>query len=206
MLREEGIDYLELRCIDLNPNSHIGITEEQIYFLDLLILYCFFMDSPEITTEESNELFKTHKTIVNEGRKPDATINTLEGKSTVEKSALEIISGMEEIAIFMDQEVTQDGNNSWLEKIQDKREMVNNLDLSLSGSLLKEIKEKGMSFQEYSMNLSLQHNEKLNSIPESETHNFDEVARNSLNEAKNIEQAGQADFEVYLKEFLSKIS
>ncbi len=206
VLREEGIDYLELRCIDLNPNSHIGITEEQIYFLDLLILYCFFMDSPEITTEESNELFKTHKTIVNEGRKPDATINTLEGKSTVEKSALEIISGMEEIAIFMDQEVTQDGNNSWLEKIQDKREMVNNLDLSLSGSLLKEIKEKGMSFQEYSMNLSLQHNEKINSIPESETHNFDEVARNSLNEAKNIEQAGQADFEVYLKEFLSKIS
>ena len=206
MLREEGIDYLELRCIDLNPNSHIGITEEQIYFLDLLILYCFFMDSPEITTEESNELFKTHKTIVNEGRKPDATINTLEGNSTVRKSALEIISGMEEIAVFMDQEVVQDGNNSWFEKIQDKREMVNDLDLSLSGSLLKEIKEKDTSFQEYSMKLSLQHHEKLNSMPESETHNFDEVARNSLNEAKNIEQAGQADFEVYLREFLSKIS
>ena len=89
---------------------------------------------------------------------------------------------MEEIAIFMDQEVTQDGNNFWLEKIQDKG-IVINLDLFLSG-LFKRNKEKGMNFQEYSMKLSLQHHEKLNSIPESETHNFDEVEEIHLMKTK----------------------
>ena len=61
VLKDEGIDYLELRCIDLNPSSPIGINKEQIYFLDLLILFCFFTESPEITNKESKELFKTHK-------------------------------------------------------------------------------------------------------------------------------------------------
>ena len=32
VLKDEGIDYLELRCIDLNPSSPIGINKEQIYF------------------------------------------------------------------------------------------------------------------------------------------------------------------------------
>ena len=41
VLNNEGIDYLEIRCIDLNPNTFVGISEEQIYFLDLLILFCF---------------------------------------------------------------------------------------------------------------------------------------------------------------------
>ena len=63
ILNDQGIDYLELRCIDLNPNSFIGISEKQIFFLDLLILYCFFTESPEIQEDESKELFKNHKII-----------------------------------------------------------------------------------------------------------------------------------------------
>lgn len=206
VLRDEGIDYLELRCIDLNPNSHIGITKEQIYFLDLLILYCFLMESPEITTSESNELFKTHKTVVNEGRNPDAIIQTLEGQITIREEALNIIEGIEEIAVFMDQEVTSTETNLWQKTVSDTKKMILDPDSSLSGSLLKELEKREISFQDFAMELSLIHNENLNNFSDIEGYNFQEVAKNSINDLEKIEQGEQKGFEDYLEDFLSKIS
>ena len=71
------------------PKSLCCISEEQIYFLDLLILFCLLSDSPDITESESIELFKTHKTIVNEGRSSEAFITTLKGKISIREEVRE---------------------------------------------------------------------------------------------------------------------
>ena len=39
LLKDQGIQYVEVRGIDLNPNSPLGITEDQIRVLDLLLIY-----------------------------------------------------------------------------------------------------------------------------------------------------------------------
>lgn len=41
----EGIDHLELRMIDLNPYSEIGIEKEDVDFIQLLIVYCMSKES-----------------------------------------------------------------------------------------------------------------------------------------------------------------
>ena len=52
-LKENGIEYLEIRSIDLNPYSTIGISMEDIEFLELVSLYCALSDAPKINDVES---------------------------------------------------------------------------------------------------------------------------------------------------------
>ena len=52
-LKENGIEYLEIRSIDLNPYSTIGISMEDIEFLELVSLYCALSDAPIINDVDS---------------------------------------------------------------------------------------------------------------------------------------------------------
>ena len=205
VLNNEGIDYLELRCIDLNPKAFVGISEEQIYFLDLLILFCFLSDSPSITESESNELFRTHKTIVNEGRSSEASITTLKGKMSIREEAVRILDGMQEIAEFMSEEVSQ-GDSKWTDTLTHQKEVINSLDKSLSGSLLEEIKSKNLNLQEYGMKMSLIHKEHMDNLATDDEYFFTTTSQDSLETAKKIEESNQENFEDYLKDFLNKIS
>jgi glutamate--cysteine ligase len=39
-LENRGVEYIEVRALDVNPFSAVGITTEQIYFLDVLLTFC----------------------------------------------------------------------------------------------------------------------------------------------------------------------
>ena len=52
-LKKTGIEYLEIRSIDLNPYSEIGISIEDVEFLELLSLFCSLSDSPKIDEAEA---------------------------------------------------------------------------------------------------------------------------------------------------------
>ena len=46
-LSEEGIDYLEVRTIDLNPYSRIGVDINDLHFMHLFLLFCLFKDEAD---------------------------------------------------------------------------------------------------------------------------------------------------------------
>lgn len=52
-LKNHGVEYLEIRSIDLNPYTSIGISIEDIEFLELVLIYCALADSPPIDEVES---------------------------------------------------------------------------------------------------------------------------------------------------------
>ena len=53
-LKNKGIEYLEIRSIDLNPYTKIGISLEDIEFLELVLIFCALSDSPLISDLESD--------------------------------------------------------------------------------------------------------------------------------------------------------
>ena len=74
ILSSQGIEYLELRCVDLDPFNPIGIDRSQIDFLDAFLLFCFTKESPPLDKNEASLLKEKHKKIVNEGRNPNLKI------------------------------------------------------------------------------------------------------------------------------------
>ncbi len=54
-LANRGIGYVELRAVDVNPYSPIGIDEHTAGFLEVLALYCLLQDSPALLDAEQSD-------------------------------------------------------------------------------------------------------------------------------------------------------
>ena len=52
LLKEFGIEYLEIRGVDISPSDITGMSKHHIRFLDLILIYCLILPSPKITSEE----------------------------------------------------------------------------------------------------------------------------------------------------------
>ena len=55
-LRERGVEYVEVRLLDLDPFEPIGITAQSLRLLDVFLLHCLLADSPNDTPAEIEEL------------------------------------------------------------------------------------------------------------------------------------------------------
>ncbi|MGJ7485351.1 glutamate--cysteine ligase [Variovorax sp. LT2P21] len=69
-LRERGVEYVEVRLMDLDPFVPIGITAQTIRFLDVFLLHCLLSDSPNDTPQEIAELAHNQHLTAARGREP----------------------------------------------------------------------------------------------------------------------------------------
>lgn len=69
-LESRGVSYIEVRALDVNPFSPLGIDENQFYFLDVFLLHCLLKESPKFTQAAYDESEHNLDTTVIEGRKP----------------------------------------------------------------------------------------------------------------------------------------
>jgi glutamate--cysteine ligase len=69
-LRERGVEYIEVRLMDLNPFEPIGIDAATLRFLDVFLLHCLLSDSPPDTPDEIHELAENQRLTAARGREP----------------------------------------------------------------------------------------------------------------------------------------
>src|SRR5690349_16948534 len=69
-LRERGVEYVEVRCMDLDPFVPVGITARTMRFIDVFLLHCLLSDSPDDTPEEIVALARNQQRTAARGREP----------------------------------------------------------------------------------------------------------------------------------------
>src|SRR3954470_2196513 len=69
-LRERGVEYVEVRLMDLDPFSPIGIKAQTMRFLDVFLLHCLLADSPPDTPAEIAALGRNQHKTAAFGREP----------------------------------------------------------------------------------------------------------------------------------------
>ena len=69
-LRERGVEYVEVRCMDLDPFEPVGIAAPTMRFLDVFLLHCLLSDSPPDTPEEIAALGRNQHRAAERGREP----------------------------------------------------------------------------------------------------------------------------------------
>jgi glutamate--cysteine ligase len=69
-LRERGVEYVEVRLMDLDPFVPVGISAQTIRFLDVFLLHCLLSDSPDDTPQEIAELAHNQQLTAARGREP----------------------------------------------------------------------------------------------------------------------------------------
>ena len=69
-LRERGVEYVEVRCMDLDPFERIGIAAPTLRFLDVFLLHCLLSDCPPDSPQEIVELARNQQRAAARGREP----------------------------------------------------------------------------------------------------------------------------------------
>ena len=150
-LLDEGIEYLEVRTIDLNPYDKVGIEIKDLYFLHIFLLFCLFKDEPDnMNTLLSKEEFviaaKNQELVAEKGLINDLKL-TLENGEMVKMKTLasELI---DEINNF--NELLKINDNVYKNAILFEQDKVLNNSLNYAKRLIGDIKKD--SFLKFHIN------------------------------------------------------
>jgi glutamate--cysteine ligase len=69
-LRERGVEYIEVRLMDLDPFEPVGIGADTIRVLDAFLLHCLNSDSPDDTPQEIAANSRNQHRVAARGREP----------------------------------------------------------------------------------------------------------------------------------------
>ncbi len=101
-LRERGVEYIEVRCMDLDPFEPVGINAQTLRFLDVFLLHCLLQDSPPDTPAEIAELGRNQHHTAAHGREPGLTLERGGKPVLLADWAHELLSECATIALALD--------------------------------------------------------------------------------------------------------
>ena len=201
-LKQRGIGYIEVRCLDINPNSPVGIAAEDTRFVDTLLLYCLFADSPVMSDVEKMEIPENRNRMVRHGRKPSLTLLQDGQEVSAQKLMHELLSELKPFAALLDQAY---GNNLHSDTLADQFAKVDDAQLTPSAQIIEEMRTNDESFFEYAMRKTKQHETSLKlPLSDAKQKSMTQQARESLDQQLERETSDAVSFDDYLKHYFDE--
>ncbi len=203
-LTARGIQYVEARCIDINPFLPLGIDLPQARFLDTFLLFCALHDSPLLSKEECPATTENFLTVVKQGRKPNLQLDRGGKLVPMQEWGHELLEQIQACAQLLDDCYDSTEHIDALRKQIDK---LNNPSLTPSAQVLASMREQQCSFSQFSLKQSLQHTQTLSTPPlETEkTAHYQALAEQSLRAQQVIEQQPECSFDEFMTDFLADV-
>ena len=203
ILRNEGIDYVEIRALDNNSFLPSGIDEDTSYFLEAYLIGCFFGEDKKSTQEEIKELLMNWENVVKEGRNPNLRLLKDKEKVTIKDSGMQVIDSLRNIFHQMPPEM-----NEYVKKVMKsldrQEEKLNDASLTPSGLIVDELKNSNKTWEELNLELAKEHSKSLKGL-EKDLNYLSEEAKSSLEKFKQLGNHQEEEFEVYLDKFVNDI-
>ncbi|MCE3251755.1 MAG: glutamate--cysteine ligase [Cellvibrio sp.] len=199
-LRLRGVEYVEVRCVDLNPYEPLGITIEQMEVMDAFLLYCLLSDSPEKDEREFYQGQENQKRIVNSGRAPALELLRGDHSVSMRSWAQEILQGSNACAELLDQ---AKGGNGYRQAIALQFAKLENAELTPSARVLRDMTSANQSFYAHTLALAEQHRVFFETHPLSAEKyaEFAQMSAQSLQTQTELETQQQVNFDQYLENY-----
>ncbi len=150
-LQQRGVEYIEVRCIDLNPFVPIGIDADCIRFMDVLLLYCLFSDSGPLSPDDFRVAQTNQQKIVLHGRDRHLKINTDQGEKPAKEVMMKLLGQMRPVAELLDQ---VNNSNHYRSMMTQQINKVEDAELTPSAKILNQMRSEDLSFYEFSNEMS----------------------------------------------------
>lgn len=202
-LYERGIEYIEVRCIDLNPYEPLGITAEQIQFLDVFLLYCLLSGSPETDQDKYYRSLENQRRVVSQGRDPKMRLLSAAGEQSLPQWGAALLDDMERVAVVLDNSYETD---VYSKAVRAQRDKLANPELTPSARILADMQASGETFFRFAMNQSLAHSEQYAKRPLDDTQRqaMQRQAEESWERLAQIESQPQENFDDYLRHYYAQ--
>jgi len=202
-LKKRGVQYIELRSLDVNAFEPSGINERQMYFIEAFILYCLLQESGSITEQEQNEIDENEIETAHYGRKPGFKLTQCGEKRLLKDWGVQLCDEMKLICNALDK---ANNTTQYSESLISQRDKFIDPEKTPSARMLAEMKSRQEGFYHFALRLSQQHKTFFDEYPLSEEQvNFynDSVAI-SIKKQSEIEQADSISFSEYLENYFSQ--
>ena len=201
-LCNRGVQYIEVRCLDIDPFEPVGIALETGRFLDAFLLFCALEESPLINAMEGQVYARNFARTVKEGRRPGLTLTRNDHEVLLKDWAEELLERIRPIAELLDSEHNYKGAH--VEALDAQRAKVADPDRTPSARVLQEVRVLG-SFAKFGLRQSELHAQAFRADPlmPAETALFEDMAKASLDEQETIERSDTVGFDDFVAAYNS---
>ncbi|MGL5143772.1 MAG: glutamate--cysteine ligase [Acinetobacter junii] len=198
-LKNRGVGYVELRAVDVNPYSSIGIDEIAAGFLESLALYCLLSDSPELFADEQEQIDRNQTEVVNRGRAADVKIELGKNTMTFQTWAQQHLATIQQCATLLDQ---ANQTQLYQDAIVVMQQRLAHVENTLSAHVIEDTLKHGGTWSFGSV-MAQQHVQYYDQhvLNQERKQYFDELAQTSLQKQAELEQDNDMSFSQYLAKY-----
>jgi glutamate--cysteine ligase len=202
-LRERGVEYVEVRLLDLNPFVPIGITAPTLRFIDVFLLHCLLAESPPDSPQEIAALGRNQHKTAAYGREPGLALERGNGEITLTDWGSQLLAEFAPIALALD---SAHRTSDYSDALRSAQALLDDPALLPSARVLAVMEQDfGNSFLAFTRAQSEQTRAKLLALPFSAAQQarFAALSAQSLRDQRGIEAADTMPFEIYRQQYIA---
>ncbi len=201
-LRARGVEYVEVRLMDLNPFLPVGIDEQTMRFLDVFLLHCLLSDSPPDSPAEIEALKRNQHLVAERGREPGLKLACGGMEVALTDWAAQVLGELPALARALDEALGGDGHQA---AVQAAQQALHNPALLPSARVLAALPGYGDSYVAFMLDRSQQIRSLMLAQPPGAAlrQRFAEMAVQSRTQQHAIEVSDTLSFEQYRREYTS---
>lgn len=194
-LHNRGIEYLELRSIDVDPRFKTGISLHSMRFIQTLLTACFLSDAATLESKEYSQTQKNIKLVAENGKRKDFHLSIANKVYRLDDALTAVMTWIKPVATLL--------GDDFIEAHSHFNAMIADPSKTPSSQILANVKKSGLDFQSYFFALAKEHYQRStpSQLTNAETAAFKEEALRSLEQHQERESEEQIPFSEFLDNY-----
>jgi glutamate--cysteine ligase len=201
-LRTLGVEYVEVRTLDLNLTDPVGLNQNQMRFVEALLIYCVLARSPPVGAAEQAEIDRRDLAVAREGRRPGLRIVAAGRQRPLAEAGLELVEAIGEVAELLDER-----GEGYVAAVEHARSALREPDATPSAAVLRDLAREQAGFFEYALGIARSHHEYFLELAfgAEQASRLDELAQRSRVECATLERNRTQSFDDYLRDYFASV-
>lgn len=204
-LRERGVEYVEVRLMDLDPFEPVGISTSTMRMLDVFLLHCLLSDSPPDSPAEIEQLKDNQHLVAERGREPGLMLQRGAQQIALSDWAHELLRECAPLAAALD---ATHNTAAYSEALALAQSRVDQPDTTPSARVLERMGSlHNNSFKQFGLAQSQWVREHLLNLPWSEAQqaHYAAMAQTSVQAQQAVEAADTGTFEEWRQRYMDPV-
>lgn len=202
-LGSRGIQYIEIRSVDVDLFEPAGIAVETTRFLEALSLFCLFRPNAGHDLKQHDEISNNALSVASRGRDPRLKLLDNGHEVPLRQWALTLCEQMQEICDILD-----DGNADipYTRTLHQQIEKIRHPELTASARMLSAMRMQKVSITELVLQKSHEYTHYFQNaaLDAAVKRNFDLQVKTSLAQQKQLDATDEIPFDKYLSNYFSQ--
>lgn len=202
-LRRGGIEYVEIRSLDINVFDPVGVNQNAMRFMEAFLIYCLLENSPHLDESGWKEVDRNHKQAAVRGRDPEFRLYRNGKQISLTDWAADILRGVRAVAEQIDRGADA---QHYSQAVDAQENLLIDPDATPSARVLRELEEGGIGFFDFAMAAARNHKEyfaALEPLAANRLAEYEQEASTSIQRQQEIEASDTVSLDEYLANYFA---